>query len=849
MNHSQPVSPVQAHPASTDVYLRHGWHIIPMPRGSKGPNHPGWNHRENCITDARQLPPDCNVGLAHAYSGTMCLDIDNWDLAEAELTKHGIGLSTLYQAPDAVTIESGRQGHGKLVYAMPFGLVLPSKKLIAEVNGMKTNYLDFRCSTQSGLTVQDVLPPSIHPETRQAYQWGGKGHWSRLPTIPQPLLDFWTELLTEDTRRNIPLPTELDTSWTEIREALKFLSPDLNRDDWVKVGMALHFAATATDQLDQGFELWNEWSSGSAQKYKGTQDLWVSWRGFRPDGGISLGTLFKLAKDAGWQRPQPTIEEIFGPAPEEQTEDRLVDATAGTRAPIPTIDLDQFPTILSTRAREVAQSVGCDPLVPLFTGLAIASGVADARIRLELMPGYQVPPVLWIMTLGKPADKKTPGSIPMGTVLQEMEREDIARFRQEKLRWDAEKAVYDAAYKAYIEHYSGAESQLGNETIPEVPILRDEPVPLQLTVDDITSQKLAYDCDQRPRGVLCWMDEMAGWAKRVTDPRSTDDRSTWTKAYESKPAKIARVAAGNIHVENFAVSIYGNMQPGVFRKHSSKLGQDGLIQRFIPGILDSRKSGLNHPIPDAFSSKPIWDQTIRMIYALPAMTYRLSPDAFKVYREFQEWYYETKHYEDLLDSGDETQDEYMTAFGKMEGQCGRLALVMHLIEAPLSPEVSGDTMQRAVNICKGYIIPALRYMLGEISGQLEDSMESWVTQYILAIAGSRQTVTLREIKRAARRKIAKLDGMTDIAKNNLIVDAMAFLQQCQWVMLTDSTPTKGHWEWAVNPALAVQFKSQREEILKAKQKRLDYVMGQIEGRTGKAYPRKTVQGYDEELDD
>ena len=34
--------------------------------------------------------------------------------------------------------------------------------------------LEFRCGTADGLTVQDVLPPSMHPDTGMPYRWGGK---------------------------------------------------------------------------------------------------------------------------------------------------------------------------------------------------------------------------------------------------------------------------------------------------------------------------------------------------------------------------------------------------------------------------------------------------------------------------------------------------------------------------------------------------------------------------------------------------------------------------------------------------------------------------------------------------
>lgn len=342
---------------------------------------------------------------------------------------------------------------------------------------------------------------------------------------------------------------------------------------------------------------------------------------------------------------------------------------------------------------------------------------------------------------------------------------------------------------------------------------------------------------------------MAGWVNRIVDSRSGDDRSTWTKGYESSWYEYDRVGAGSIWVENFAVSIYGNMQPAVFRRHAKSLSQDGLIQRFIPGILDSKLSRVNYPIPDAFSCRQQWDQTIRTIYTLPAMTYRLSPGAYEVYREFQHWYHDTKLEETLLDAGDDTQDGYMTAFGKLEGQCGRLALVLHLIEMPWCPEVSEDLMRRTVAIVKGYLVPALRYLLGEVSGLLEDSLEAWVTKHILAIASAVETTTLREIKRAARRKLDSLSGLQELHKNNLIIDAMEFLQKCQWVALIESNPNRSHYVWQINPELANQFRIQREAMLKAKQKRLDETLEQISERVGKEIPRQLVRGYDASLDD
>lgn len=63
--------------------------------------------------------------------------------------------------------------------------------------------LEFRCATREGLTVQDVLPPSIHPDTGQPYRWGGKGNHLAIPEIPPALLQVWLhEVAIRATKRS-----------------------------------------------------------------------------------------------------------------------------------------------------------------------------------------------------------------------------------------------------------------------------------------------------------------------------------------------------------------------------------------------------------------------------------------------------------------------------------------------------------------------------------------------------------------------------------------------------------------------------------------------------------------------
>jgi hypothetical protein len=765
----------------------------------------------------------------------MALDIDNWQSAVELLRRSNIDLQALYDAIDAVIIDSGKAGHGKLLYGMPFGLTLPSKKIVC--NGI-TVY-EIRCATSNGSTVQDVLPPSIHPETLRPYQWSGRGYWTSLPMIPQALLDLWQSLLDQDRDCTIDHNAGIDTNWAEIRQALEHVPGDCSRDEWVNIGMALHWSGAQTNQLDQALHLWNDWSQTGQTKYPGDREILMQWHSFKSDksSAVKLGTLFHIARQHGWIRPVPDASTLFSKIDIPVMEP--LSMLDNLRPKPPEMNIDLWPAILRQRSSEISESVGCDPLVPLFAGMAAVCGVVDARIRLELMPGFKVPPVLWLMTLGDPADKKSPGSRPMLSPLRNLEAEDRPRYGKELLDWEGKEAAYASAKKSFLEWSASPEAMLGSDQAPHVPDMPPQPVPLKITVSDITSQKLVRQAADRPRGLLCHLDEMNSWIRKLTDKSSGEDRSSWVVSYESEHYEMDRVGAGSIHCENLAVSIYGNIQPAVFKQNIASLAADGLLQRFIPGVLLPGKTKLGQPVPDCMTSAAAWENTLRLTYSLPPQTYQLSSEAYTAYREFQAWYEDAKRDERVINSG----DVYMTAFGKLEGLVGRLVLMFHIVEAPFVPHVQADVVHRVVSLVRGYVIPAYRYALGELGGTITDDFDQWMIDHIIQISSDTQTVTLRDLKKSARRQ---LDNRTDWQKEQAVMDAMLTLENAGWAIQIENELNKKRVTWAINPSLSTMFKDYRANVIKAKQRHADYIYRYA---IVKGAERKYVKGYNPDMMD
>lgn len=286
-------------------YLNFGWKLCNIPPGNKGPvgaSAVGWQKKARAITDPNMGPAMAGAGLLHAWSGTAALDIDKFDVAETWLAERGIDLKALLTARNCVQISSGREGRYKLLYLLPTPLaskkLAPYKALSPTTNKEQTYHaFELRCANADGESVQDVLPPTIHPQTGRPYQWvyGDEltGDWRNPPLIPDSLLGIWRETLQVAHSNTVGPTAPSGAEHSEITALLAQQDPDCDYDTWIKVGAAVHHE---TGGSDAGLLLWEAWSARGS-KYKGSGDLVSHWRSFRADAAnaVTLGTLRREA--------------------------------------------------------------------------------------------------------------------------------------------------------------------------------------------------------------------------------------------------------------------------------------------------------------------------------------------------------------------------------------------------------------------------------------------------------------------------------------------------------------------------------------------------------------------------
>ena len=281
--------------------LAHGIALAPVPIGRKAPATQGWNKPDKAITREEQLAclTNQNVGILHSYCTppTCALDVDFYPEAQKWLQTHRIQLDDLLNDRDAVVFCSGKKHSTKILYRLPEEVgPLVSKQVKYDVGVA----LEFRCAAGTGLTVMDLIPPSVHPSGTD-YRWTGPGNPLAIPPIPLPLLRIWRELIEAGNqkrhRQNYHPIAETPRQRAVVREMLSFIDADGDYFTWRNIVWGLLSTGWESAQ-----ELAREWSESSPDSFN-EDSFWVLVNSYEPDHacGHTIRTVKHFARLGGWR--------------------------------------------------------------------------------------------------------------------------------------------------------------------------------------------------------------------------------------------------------------------------------------------------------------------------------------------------------------------------------------------------------------------------------------------------------------------------------------------------------------------------------------------------------------------
>jgi hypothetical protein len=90
----------------------------------------------------------------------------------------------------------------------------------------------------------------------------------------------------------------------KVLEILSKLDPSVGNHEWVRIGMALHHWHPT-----KGLELWEQWSKKGTNYVEG--DTAARWKSFKPGGGVTLGTIMFMAKEADYDAELNEVNDIL----------------------------------------------------------------------------------------------------------------------------------------------------------------------------------------------------------------------------------------------------------------------------------------------------------------------------------------------------------------------------------------------------------------------------------------------------------------------------------------------------------------------------------------------------------
>lgn len=146
-----------------------------------------------------------------------------------------------------------------------------------------------------------VIPGSRH-QSGADYEWqaASKSNLEKMQTLPKPLTDMLLRehIIARDYAQEAGIGDV-----EEIKDILTWLNPDMDYDQWTKVGMAIH---SATNGSREGFDAWEAWSQKSPEKYNssGNYSCDYKWHTFGKKNGVTanMGSLIYMGESAGWKK-------------------------------------------------------------------------------------------------------------------------------------------------------------------------------------------------------------------------------------------------------------------------------------------------------------------------------------------------------------------------------------------------------------------------------------------------------------------------------------------------------------------------------------------------------------------
>ena len=381
----------------------------------------------------------------------------------------------------------------------------------------------------------------------------------------------------------------------------------------------------------------------------------------------------------------------------------------------------------------MAELMGTTSMAMLTTLLPTVGSLLPLGTELEVNPAtdFKVYPIVYTGIVAESGSGKSPAQKAILKPLFRLQAEAEEEHRNAIANWELD----------------CKEAKQNDEPTPLKPTPRE-----YFTTDATREAVVQIQANQPNRGFLGWFDELSGLINGQNQYRSGrgSDKESLLSGRDGSAQKIDRASGKRLFISRSGYSITGSTQPDTLRGMMGNFqDSSGQWARFLWCFLPIQKAPYyDNDIP-ANVSEALY-QTYKRLEAMPAMTYRWSPEAKA---EYINWY-------DELDRlrMTEVKQSMRAVYAKFKGDTAVLALLLHCLNAATrdgtpGSEISVETLKAAIKLAKFYLGQVkLVHSEGEVlSGELAP-----VYRKILALSERKGWITARDITRT--RALGKMNA-------------------------------------------------------------------------------------------
>jgi hypothetical protein len=356
----------------------------------------------------------------------------------------------------------------------------------------------------------------------------------------------------------------------------------------------------------------------------------------------------------------------------------------------PTFPLAVFPSAVQRIVEEHSRAFAVSMDIPGCALLSLVGACIGRSRGVLIRSGWIEHSNLWIVIVGESGTGKSPATRSIQAPAFQLEHKWYGEYRE---------ALKQHQHELEKRNSVARKDRLNLGLPPEPPAWK------QLILDDATPEALTDALESNPKGILWYRDELAGLILDLDKYSSGKDGSTKSRlmsAYDSGPWKVNRVSKRRF-IPHANLSIFGTIQPAALPAIFSNMdAATGFLPRFIF-------------VRTVQSQPPVWtddsvsveskDTLTTLIENLLGFDMNSDDEPLVIGVEqsakaiFKAWY-DHQAYEPWVEA---EANVYKAVLAKLRGQCLRLALNLHCIDAVLAGHsemkaLTAKTMEKAIRL-------------------------------------------------------------------------------------------------------------------------------------------------------